>query len=66
MITNKEDFINYDKFYSKQEVEQLLKSKGFKEGDFKITKLNQALKLYNVELFNNLVRRDKYNNNNSI
>ena len=63
MITNKEDFINYDKFYSKQEVEQLLKSKGFKEGDFKITKLNQALKLYNVELFNNLVRRDKYNNN---
>ena len=63
MITNKEDFIDYDKFYSKQEVEQLLKSKGFKEGDFKIAKLNQALKLYNVELFNNLIRRDKYNNN---
>ena len=57
MITNKEDFIDYDKFYSKQEVEQLLKSKGFKEGDFKIAKLNQALKLYNVELFNNLIRR---------
>lgn len=50
MITNKENFIDYDKFYSKQEVERLLKNKGFKEGDFKITKLNQALKLYKIIL----------------
>ncbi|MDC4243450.1 hypothetical protein [Clostridium perfringens] len=68
MITHKEDFIDYDKFYTKHELEQILEGKGITKGEFIITKfkralvLFRALKLKNTELFDNLITKDESNN----
>ena len=63
MITHKDNFIDYDKFYTKHELEQILESKGIKEGEFITTKFTNALKLYNTELYNSLITKDNSNNN---
>ena len=55
MTTDKECFIDYNKFYTKQEVDYILESKGLNKGDFVLCRFVRALKIYNMELFNNTI-----------
>lgn len=50
MMIHKEGYIDYDKFYTKKEFEQVLASKGVKQGEFKFHTFKESMQEYNKEL----------------
>ena len=50
MIAHKEDYIDYDRFYTIKEFEQIIANKGVKQCEFNVNSFKDAMKEYNSEL----------------
>lgn len=52
---HKEEFIDYNKFYTKEEFEQFLTKKGIDNSKFNITLFKQNMEIYNKEVLNTYI-----------